>query len=437
MSTGINIVNSYIQLHLKKEERLRAYMRRRRIFWISFAVVFVLAVTLFSLYQFTSIIFGPPEELNSSSTTGDWTMHRRDLARTGSSNPGGILPQSTIKWTFATGGSIHSSAAVANGKIYFGSRDGKLYALDAATGNKAWEFQTDSWVESSPVISDGIVYFGSNDGKLYALNADSGKILWAFKLRFGIVSSPAVADGAVYFGADDFFVYAVDAKNGKELWHFETGNRIMSSPTIANGILYIGSMDGFLYTLHANSGRLQLKFKSYAPIVSSPSVKDSVVYYGTTRGTLYAVNGNSRNWPFEHILVPYWRTLYMYGTLPKPPGPSGFMWSLWLGAPSYHSPVIQGDLLYIGSGDKIFAIDTNNREVLWIFEAGSRLRSSPALVDTTIYACGEDGQLFALDALTGERLWNLSINGKITSSPAVADGTVYVGSHDGRMYAIQ
>ena len=44
--------------------------------------------------------------------------------------------QLSLKWTFATGGAIVSSPAVAGGAVYFGSKDGNLYAVDAASGTE-------------------------------------------------------------------------------------------------------------------------------------------------------------------------------------------------------------------------------------------------------------------------------------------------------------
>jgi outer membrane protein assembly factor BamB len=41
-------------------------------------------------------------------------------------------------------------------------------ALDGTTGAKLWSFATGSYVESSPAVADGVVYVGSLDGKVYA-----------------------------------------------------------------------------------------------------------------------------------------------------------------------------------------------------------------------------------------------------------------------------
>ena len=67
---------------------------------------------------------------------------------------------------------------VFGGKVYVGCSDGKLYALDAASGDKQWDFPTGDKIWSTPAVDDGTVYIGSFDNKLYALNADDGSKKW-------------------------------------------------------------------------------------------------------------------------------------------------------------------------------------------------------------------------------------------------------------------
>src|SRR5438093_5250152 len=85
---------------------------------------------------------------------------------------------------------IFSSPAVgADQTIYFGSGNGKFYALTPAGGEK-WSFTTGAEIQSSPAIgTDGTLYFGSGDGKLYALNPDGTK-KWEFQTGRDILSSP-------------------------------------------------------------------------------------------------------------------------------------------------------------------------------------------------------------------------------------------------------
>src|SRR5262249_42925272 len=74
-----------------------------------------------------------------------------------------------------------SSPAVVNGKVYFGSGDGGVYAADAQTGVLQWKFTTGDVVHASPAVVNGVVYIGSWDSNLYAIDADSGQVKWALK----------------------------------------------------------------------------------------------------------------------------------------------------------------------------------------------------------------------------------------------------------------
>ena len=58
-----------------------------------------------------------------------------------------------------------SSPVVADGTVWFGSGDGHVYALDAATGALRWKFATGGVVHASPALADGTLYVGSWDGK--------------------------------------------------------------------------------------------------------------------------------------------------------------------------------------------------------------------------------------------------------------------------------
>ncbi len=67
-----------------------------------------------------------------------------------------------------------SPAIAADGTVYVGSSDKKLYAISppasGASGVLRWAFATGERIESSPAIGpDGTVYVGSFDGTLYAI----------------------------------------------------------------------------------------------------------------------------------------------------------------------------------------------------------------------------------------------------------------------------
>ncbi len=103
---------------------------------------------------------------------------------------------------------MRSSPAVVDGKVYVGSFDGNVYALDASTGTPIWNYTTGYEVWSSPAVADGKVYIGSMDYKIYALDASTGTLLWNYVTSGAVFSSHAVADGMVYIVSWDHKVYA-------------------------------------------------------------------------------------------------------------------------------------------------------------------------------------------------------------------------------------
>src|SRR5438477_10624191 len=163
-----------------------------------------------------------------------------------------------------------SSPAVANGKVYFGSGDGNVYAADAQTGVLQWKFATGDVVHSSPAVVERTVYIGSWDSHLYAIDAESGQQRWTFKggedntihNQVGFQSSPAVVDGTVYVGCRDAHVYAIDAATGKKRWDYPTSKSwVIGTPAVRDGTVYVGTSDSSrLMALDARTGRLRFNF---------------------------------------------------------------------------------------------------------------------------------------------------------------------------------
>ena len=61
------------------------------------------------------------------------------------------------------------SPAIADGVVYVGNQLGKLFAVEAQTGQELWSFKAWRAVRGSPVVGEGVVYFVSGDANLYAV----------------------------------------------------------------------------------------------------------------------------------------------------------------------------------------------------------------------------------------------------------------------------
>jgi outer membrane protein assembly factor BamB len=75
----------------------------------------------------------------------------------------------------------------AQGRVYVGSRDGFLYALDAASGQPTWRYDAQgSWVVGTPAVDGDSVYVGTPDtGLLLALDKRTGRDATASRRRCG------------------------------------------------------------------------------------------------------------------------------------------------------------------------------------------------------------------------------------------------------------
>jgi outer membrane protein assembly factor BamB len=101
---------------------------------------------------------------------------------------------------------FYSSAAVTATLIVIGGRDKLVHGITLA-GKSAWTFDTRARVESSPAIAGGRVFVGSNDGRFYVLNLASGAKLWEFDAGAPLSASPAIARGRIVIGAQDGRLY--------------------------------------------------------------------------------------------------------------------------------------------------------------------------------------------------------------------------------------
>lgn len=101
---------------------------------------------------------------------------------------------------------FYSSAAVTSARIVIGGRDKFVHGL-GLDGKSVWTFATRARVESSPAIAGGRVFVGSNDGRFYVLALNDGAKLWEFNAGAPLSASPAIANGRIVIGSQDGRLY--------------------------------------------------------------------------------------------------------------------------------------------------------------------------------------------------------------------------------------
>ena len=199
-------------------------------------------------------------------------------------------PAAPGSWEFPTAGPIVGGVAVADGLVLVGSSDRRLYALDLETGTEKWSFPTEGMVWSTPTVADGIVYFGSMDHRVYALRLN-GTEVWRFEAGGAVVSAPLVVGGRAYVGTLDRRLYALDASSGIPVWEFTgAGNWFWATPAADGRRVYAANMDGFLYALDASSGIPVWRFDTGGAVMVPPLVTDDGVLVASDAGRVYFLN---------------------------------------------------------------------------------------------------------------------------------------------------
>jgi len=197
-----------------------------------------------------------------------------------------------VAWAFGFPGAVavFGQPTIVGGRVFVGSQNGHVYAIDATTGCYYWDYTASTGVRTAITVArigkSDVALFGDRRANVYSVDAATGKLLWRVTPdngpRAGITGAPAFYEGRLYVpisGGDDSSaadpkfecckgrgaVIALDAATGKTLWITYTipdarpfaknrigtqlwgpsGASIWSSPTIdrLRRLLYVGTGD--------------------------------------------------------------------------------------------------------------------------------------------------------------------------------------------------
>ena len=346
---------------------------------------------------------------------GNWPQFHGNQAQSGFVS--GSLPgQLSLVWRFKSKGEVKSSPAIADGRVYIGSSDGHLYALDLKTGKEVWSVLLDGAVEASPALADNTVYIGTLSGTLYALDTGSGSRRWTFR------TGAKLAGGVNWFrdsgnrlciiaGSYDASLYCIDGRTGKSMWRYRTGSYINGSPAVDGKYCVFGGCDAVIHALSIADGAGALEINSGAYIAGSASIRGDHVYVGNYNGELLKVSLTTGE------------IVWIYSINNNP-----FL----------SSPAVTDEVAVIGGGDMcVHCVDNLTGKARWTYATLGAVDSSPLIAGDKVLAGSDDGRLYLLNLADGRLIWSYEIGSSITSSPAVANGMVVAGCDEGTVYCFR
>ena len=192
--------------------------------------------------------------LDPPAAAGDWPRPGRDMGDSYFSPLDGINAQTVgrmgLAWEFTdfqirgrTHYGLQSTPVMVDGVLYFSGPWGEAYAVDARTGRKLWAYDTNAEgqvarntccgvVNRGIAVADGKVFVGALDGKLFALDMKTGQPVWQADTivdrhwSYSSTGAPQIAGNVVILGnaGSDMgargYVSAYDIKTGKLAWRF-------------------------------------------------------------------------------------------------------------------------------------------------------------------------------------------------------------------------
>lgn len=242
-------------------------------------------------------VIGPPTVVGSTAYLGaaDDVVYALDT------NTG------AVRWQFKSQNKVWAGVTLdERGTAYVASLDHRIYALDAATGAEKWHFDTGGAIATAPVYKDGKLYFGSSDTYLYAIDVQArasnaafpARGEWRFTAGSWFWATPFLSGDTVYATAVDGSVYALSAAEGSQNWKQLVGTRdagVTATPILVNGILAVPAQDGRIYALDPATGAEKWRYTTdpQGPIFSALGTDGTLLYAYSQNQRIIAVDAAS------------------------------------------------------------------------------------------------------------------------------------------------
>lgn len=319
---------------------------------------------------------------------------------------------------------LRQHPVLSDGRLYAADLEGKVYALDAASGAEVWAVETGMRLSGGPGVGDGTVLVGSLDGDVLALNPENGEERWRKKVSSEVIASPAVGSGIAVVRANDGRVYGYNITDGERRWVYDRGLPSLTlrgngSPLVAQDAVFMGYDNGQVVALRLQDGVQQWE-QTVAVGEGRTEIDrmidiDGEILVDATEVFAAAYNGQ--------VLA-----IALEGGRP--------MWNRELS--SYSGLALAGNKLLVSDTDgSVWAMDRSTGASIWKQEGlAHRWLTTPAIQGNYAVVGDlegylhwlnlDDGALAARDRLTRD---------PIRATPQVADGVLYAIGTDGELGA--
>lgn len=302
---------------------------------------------------------------------------------------------------------FYAPPTIVGDRMYIGSYDRRVYAIDVTTGEpilldetdeegnpKAWVTeQLPDIVADSVAVGDGLVYVPVANRNVMAFRTEKPELVWTFETGHGVWAKPLLLDGVLYVTSLDHHVYAVDAQSGEQIWASEDLNgAVPGRPTYdtERGLIYVGTLNSQVYALNARDGSIAKVFDASDWVWGSPVLYEGTLYFADLSGWLYALSADD------------WAEMVWKDRVTETGGIRA-------------SPLVTDTVIYVTSSDGYLrARDRDDGSNIWRAPSsevqGQQILSPPVHLSGLVLVSpmGTETFLVAYDAETGTPQWNFN-----------------------------
>jgi len=294
-----------------------------------------------------------------------------------------------------------------------------------------WRFYTGETYDSAdiplrPVVGGSRIFAAEPGGKIYALEADTGDVVWQIDSKLDLSAGVGFGHGVVVVASAEGQLLALDPTDGNLLWQSSVGAEVLARPIVADERIIVRAGDGQVIGVDKNSGTIRWRLRNSVPSLSVrglsvPVQVNEIVVVGYASGHLSGIDiqsGRER-----------WKT-----PISRPGGSNQIDRLIDIDA----DPLIAGSQLFVAAyQDKVYAISLTAQKVQWSAPR-STLRNL-AVSDSELLITLDNGVVMALDPNTGTEVWKQArLRGRGVTNPIAIPGSKLcaVGDYQGYVHVM-
>ncbi len=178
---------------------------------------------------------------------------------------------------------------------YAGAADGRVHAIDLASGLDRVVIEAAAAIEGAPVVADNRVCVVSADGRVHSVDPRTGERKVLFQLAGAATGTLSATSDTIFATDTGGRVYAIDAVSGRKNWQLPTDGLVLSAPLPVARWLYVCGTDGTLREITIKDGRQCATAQCATaevrvPVHVAPVCDGNLLYVASGDGVVHAYN---------------------------------------------------------------------------------------------------------------------------------------------------